>query len=71
MSKLLNNSLNIEENLERNREEAQEQIREENTKKISLKDYKYLKTKREGSRIYMYMVHKFNNNIIKINAFDF
>jgi hypothetical protein len=38
---------------------------------ISLNDYKFVKTKREGSIIYIYMVHKQNiSDIIKINVFD-
>ena len=39
--------------------------------KISLKDYRYIKTKREKEGIiYIYFLHNKKNNIIKINMFD-
>ena len=39
--------------------------------KISLKDYKYIKTKNEGGIIYIYMVNsKDVSDIIKVNIFD-
>jgi len=40
------------------------------TDKISLNNYKFLKTKREGSSIYFYFLYKIENRIIKINMFD-
>ena len=38
--------------------------------KDNLSNYKYLKTKREQSTIYVYYVHKTNNTIIKINMYN-
>jgi hypothetical protein len=40
------------------------------TEKISLNNYKFLKTKRENSSIYFYFLYKIENTIIKINMFD-
>ena len=38
--------------------------------KDNLSNYKYLKTKREQSTIFIYYVHKTNNTIIKINMYN-
>ena len=36
----------------------------------NLSNYKYLKTKKEQSTIFIYYIHKINNSIIKINMYN-